>query len=157
MFNPKIQRIKNLSGKYPQRIKELEKLFSGNVNMYIDYSSIKPNSTDLLERFIKKCLLREYKLETVEYLNSKFKEMNQNGKYYIEDRKCNFDVEIGRDMLLDYEKDNIDTFILWSGDSDFYDPIKQLLSDGKKVILFATARRVALELNKLGRDGLFIV
>ncbi|MDD4358916.1 MAG: NYN domain-containing protein [Candidatus Pacebacteria bacterium] len=74
----------------------------------------------------------------------------------MEDRKCNFDVEIGRDMLLDYERNNIDTFVLWSGDSDFYEPIKQLLEDKKKVILFATARKVSSELNELKKQGLFI-
>jgi len=230
MFKPKTERIKKISARYQNRIKGLEELLPGTVNMYIDYanvrpwasklswnidikrlkqfldsfdniksvkfyngkldgdkvsekfyrdgvrifkddyktkpvkiikhsinySSIKPNSTDLLEQFIRKCLLREYKLETVEHLNRKFEEMNRNGKYFIEDRKCNFDVEIGRDMLLDYERDKIDTFVLWSGDSDFYDPLKQLMDDGKNVILFATARKVASELNKLRGSGLFI-
>jgi len=70
--------------------------------------------------------------------------------------KCNFDVEIGRDMLLDYAQKNVDLFVLWSGDSDFADPIEQLLNDGKKVFLFATARRVASELNVLQSKGLFI-
>ena len=122
----------------------------------IDFSSIKSNSSDLLEKFIRKCLLREYKLETVEYLNEKFKEMNKNGKYYIEDRKCNFDVEIGTDMMLDFERGNIDTFVLWSGDSDFYDPVNKLLKNNKKVILFATARKVSKELNSLINEGLII-
>ncbi len=122
----------------------------------IDFSSIKPNSSDLLEKFIRKCLLREYKLETVEYLNQRFKEMNKNGRYYIEDRKCNFDVEIGTDMMLDFERGNIDTFVLWSGDSDFYDPVNKLLKNTKKVVLFATARKVSKELNSLVNEGLVI-
>jgi uncharacterized LabA/DUF88 family protein len=122
----------------------------------IDYSSIKSTETSLLEQFIRRCLLLNYEIKTVEYLNEKFREMNQRGIYYIEDRKCNFDVEIGRDMFLDYEKNNVDTFILWSGDSDFYDPIRQLLEDDKKVILFATSGRVARELNELQKHGLFI-
>jgi uncharacterized LabA/DUF88 family protein len=122
----------------------------------VEFTSIKPTATDLLEHFIRKCLIKKYEVETIEYLNLKFKEMNQKGIHYIEDLKCNFDVEIGRDMLIDYEINSIDTFILWSGDSDFHDPIKQLLADGKKVILFATARRVASELNDLQKSGLFI-
>lgn len=123
---------------------------------YIDFTSIKANSPDLLEKFIRKCLLREYKLETIEYLNEKFKEMNRNGKFYIEDRKCNFDVEIGTAMILDYERQKVDTYILWSGDSDFHDPIYKLLSAGKKVVLFATARKVSAELNSLQTKGLFV-
>jgi len=122
----------------------------------IDFSSIKPNSPDLLEKFIRRCLLREYKLETIEYLNERFKEMNKNGIYYIEDRKCNFDVEIGTAMMLDFERGAIGTFILWSGDSDFFDPIDKLLSAGKKVALFATARKVSKELNGLQEKGLTI-
>lgn len=122
----------------------------------IDFSSIKADSPDLLVQFIRKCLLKKYDLETIEYLNRKFKELNDKGEYYLEDRKCNFDVEIGRDMLLDYERDHAETFVLWSGDSDFADPIEQLLDDGKNVILFATVGRVARELNELVTKGLFI-
>lgn len=123
---------------------------------FIVYDSIKQNSSDLLEKFMRKCLLREYTLETIEYLNNKFRDMNQNGKFYIEDRKCNFDVEIGTDMILDLERNAVDTFVLWSGDSDFYDPALKLLEQGKKVILFATVRKVSSELNQLQEKGLFI-
>lgn len=122
----------------------------------IDVSSIAITSPDLLNKFIRKCLLKKYDLETVEYLNGKFKKMNQNGIFYIEDLKCNFDVEIGRDMLLDYERNHMDTFVLWSGDSDFADPVEQLLDDGKKVVLFATARKVSTELSDLRIKGLAI-
>ena len=82
--------------------------------------------------------------------------MNERGILFLQDLKCNFDVEIGRDMLLDYEKNNIETFILWSGDSDFYNPLKQLLEDKKRVIIFATARRIATELSRLKEEGLFV-
>ena len=74
----------------------------------------------------------------------------------MQDRKCNFDVEIGVDMLLDLEHNASDTFVLWSGDSDFADPIRQLLEAKKKVILFATAGRIAKELNSLRSAGLVI-
>ncbi len=122
----------------------------------IDYSSIKSNSSDLLEQFVRKCLLREYTLDTIEYLNERFRDLNQIGKLFIEDRKCNFDVEIGTDMALDLERKGVDTFVLWSGDSDFYDPVLKLLEKGKRVILFATARKVSSELNDLGQKGLCI-
>ena len=122
----------------------------------INFTSIKSTATDLLEQFVRRCLIRKYDIETIEYLNCKFKDMNNKGKFYIEDRKCNFDVEIGVDMLMDFEKNNIDTYILWSGDSDFYDPVKKLLYEGKNVILFATARKVSTELNSLRDKGLFV-
>ena len=59
-------------------------------------------------------------------------------------------------MLRDYDKGKLENFILWSGDSDFEDPIRQLLNDNKKVVLFATARRVATQLGELLKMGLII-
>ncbi len=115
----------------------------------IDISSIKKSDISLLEKFIRKCLLRNYDIATVEYLNDKFGEMNNKGIYYIKDRKCNFDVEIGRDMLSDFENDNTETFILWSKDSDFIDPVEQLLNSKKKVSLFATSGKVASEFQEM--------
>jgi len=116
------------------------------MKLSIDVSSIPADSTDVLKNFIKRPLLNNLKVETIEYLNAKLKELNDQGKKYIEVRKCNFDVEIGRDMLLDYERNKINNYILWSGDSDFADPVNQLLKDGKKVVIFATSRRISLEL-----------
>jgi len=122
----------------------------------IDISSIPLDSAELLKQFIRPPLLQKLNIETIEFLNSKLKDLNQQGIMYLEDLKCNFDVEIGRDMLLDYAQNKIYNFILWSGDSDFADPVRQLLTDKKKVVLFATTRRVSTELNNLKNDGLFI-
>lgn len=120
------------------------------MNLSIDVSGIPLNSPVILENFIKKPFLKIMTLETIEYLNSRLKEINDHGLKYIVTMKCNFDVEIGRDMLDDYDKNSVDTFILWSGDSDFADPVSQLLSDKKKVLLFATVRRVSIELQQTG-------
>ncbi len=122
----------------------------------IDATSVSKDSPDLLRKFIRKSLLRKYDLDTIESLNEKFSVMNQRGEYFIEDRKCNFDVEIGTDIRVDHLRDGVDTFVLWSGDSDFYDPIKTLLDEKKKVILFSTSGRIARELNDLVKEGLFI-
>lgn len=124
----------------------------------IDASSISKDSTALINQFVRKSLLRKFEIATIEYLNERFRDLNKKGEYYIEDRKCNFDVEIGVDMLLDYERNGstTETFILWSGDSDFCDPLEKLLKAGKKVFLFATAGRIARELNDLRADGLEI-
>jgi len=122
----------------------------------IDASSIPTDSTALLDQFIRRALLRKYEIGTIEYLNDRFRDMNRKGEYYIEDRKCNFDVEIGVDMLLDCERSGTETFVLWSGDSDFADPLEKLLKAGKKVVLFATARRVSKELSELCKKGMLI-
>ncbi len=121
----------------------------------INVSSIPSNSPDILKNFIRPPLLKSLKLEVIEYLNNQLRELNKQGKTYLEDRKCNFDVEIGRDMLID-DKQGTECFVLWSGDSDFADPLNQLLADGKKAYVFATARKVASELNELVKKGLFI-
>ena len=126
------------------------------MRLYIDTSDLKSGSVVLLKKFISPSLLRKYKTETIEYLNELFTEMNLRGEKYIEDRKCNFDVEIAVDMLLDSERNKAKTFVLWSGDSDFSDPIGQLLGTGKRVTLFATAGRVAKELNEYRNYGLTI-
>lgn len=229
MFNPKTQRLQELSIQYPDRIRELEGIFDKKTNVYIDYANVKPwanklgwhvdlkrlkqfldsfdiihsvkfyngtlggdsdskqfmqdvenfgfevhtkpvkimklsidvssipsNSPDILKDFIRKPLLQQLKIEAIEFINNQLKQLNEQGILFVKDLKCNFDVEIGRDMLVDYDKNNIDNFVLWSGDSDFADPVKQLLNDGKKVVLFATARRVSSELSKLVNNGLFI-
>ncbi|MFH1664601.1 MAG: NYN domain-containing protein [Candidatus Omnitrophota bacterium] len=137
--------------KYIVRTKDVKE-----INISIDHSSIAPQSTDLLKNFIRNSLLREYTIETIEYLNKKFKEMNLRDIYRLKDKKCNFDVEIGSDMLIDNVESSPDTFVLWSGDSDFHDPINDLLDQGKKVILFASTRLIASELNDLRKKGLVI-
>ena len=122
----------------------------------IEASSIPTDSTALLSQFIRRALLKNYNIATVEYLNEYFKSMNKKGEYFIEDMKCNFDGEIGVDMLIDCERDSAETFVLWSGDSDFADPIEKLMSAGKRVVLFATARKVSKELSALTDKGLMI-
>jgi uncharacterized LabA/DUF88 family protein len=122
--------------------------FVKTMHLSIDVSGIPLNSPAVLENFIKKPLLRKFTIETIEYLNGKLKELYGHGIKYLEVRKCNFDVEIGRDMMLDFERKNASTFILWSGDSDFADPITQLMKDKKRVFIFATSRRVSVELQE---------
>src|SRR5208337_817572 len=126
------------------------------MKLSIDVSSIPANSPDILKNFIRAPLLRTLRLEAIEYLNNQLRELNRRGWRYLEDRKCNFDVEIGRDMLVDYAAHGIENFVLWSGDSDFVDPLRQLIDDGMKVSVFATARRVAAEFGELVKRGLFI-
>jgi len=126
------------------------------LNFSINASSVPADSTVLVKQFIRRALLRKYEVGTIEYLNQRFADMNKKGEYFIEDMKCNFDVEIGVDMLLDCERNSAETFILWSGDSDFADPIQKLMSTGKKVCLFATAGRISSELNELRESGLKI-
>ena len=126
------------------------------MRLSIDASSIPLHSTELVEQFIRNTLLRKLNVETIEYLNKRLKELNQQGIKELKDRKCNFDVEIGVDMLLDFHMNKSENYILWTGDSDFANPVQKLLEKNKKVVLFSTARRVATELNDLRCKGLLI-
>jgi len=120
------------------------------MNLSIDVSGIPKNSPSILQGFIKRALLNKFSIETIEYLNTQLEDLNNRGLKYIEHWKCNFDVEMGRDMLIDHEHKKIEHFSLWSGDSDFADPVNQLLKDGKNVSIFATARRISPELDATG-------
>ena len=126
------------------------------MKLSINVSSISESSPEILKSFIRASLLKKLDINTIEYLNGRLKDLNKQGIMYLEDRKCNFDVEIGRDMLRDYDNDSLNNFILCSGDSDFADSIKQLLDDRKKVILFSTVRKVSRELDELTDSGLLI-
>ncbi len=126
------------------------------IKLSIDATSVSPDSTVLLDQFIRRSLLRKYEIETIEYLNEQFRDMNKKNEYYIEDRKCNFDVEISTDMLLDAERNDTKTFVLWSGDSDFSDTLEKLLKAGKKIFIFATTRKVSKEISALRNAGLII-
>jgi len=112
----------------------------------IDVSSIAMNSPSLLENFIRKPFLSKLSIEDIEFLNKKLKDLNDQGIRYLEDRKCNFDVEIGVAMELDSIQNDAESFVLWSGDSDFEGPVNQLLEWERKVIIFMTARRISTEL-----------
>lgn len=230
MFQAKTQKIEALAKVYPDRIEELDLIFSAPTNVYIDYANVRPwseklkwhvdpkrlkqlldsfsniksvkfytgelrgdeqseeaikdytrifkdglktkpvkimqlpinvssiplNDPAILKDFIRRPLLEKLTIETIQSLNAELGKLNQQDIYFLEDRKCNFDVEIGTDMSLDLERNNAEVFILWSGDSDFADPISKILDADKRVYLFATARRVATELNALTTKGLAI-
>ncbi len=117
------------------------------MKLSIDTSSISDNSPALLQQFIKKSLLEKLDLSTITFLNEKLFDLNKKGTLYIEEEKCNFDVEMGRDLLKDFEFNGTENFILWTTDSDFEDPVKQIRDDGKKAIIFAFSGSVAPELD----------
>jgi len=112
----------------------------------VDITGTASDSPAIVNNFVDKALTRLLDIQTIEFLNTKFKELNDRGINYIEKRKCNFDVEIGVDMLLDHEKNHLENFVIWTGDSDFADPITTLMENGKKVCIFATVRRLSQEL-----------
>lgn len=126
------------------------------IKIPINALSIPLNSAIILEDFIKKPLLLKFDLETIEFINSKIRGLNEQGIFYLEHRKCNFDVEIGRDIEIDFIKNNNENFALWSGDSDFADITSHISSSNKKVMLFMTNGRISSELaNSIRNKNMF--
>lgn len=68
--------------------------------------------------------------------------------------KCNFDVEMTADILLDRTK--LDQIILFSGDSDFTYLAKILRDLGKEVVVFSTRKMIAWELKLMARKYIFL-
>jgi uncharacterized LabA/DUF88 family protein len=126
------------------------------MQLSIDVTSISKTGADILASFINSTLLKNLRLEVIQYLNDELRSMNKQGIRVLECRKCNFDVEIATDMRLDHSLKRADNFCLWSGDSDFADPLVELLNDHKKVCVIGTARMIASELNELKSRGLQI-
>jgi uncharacterized LabA/DUF88 family protein len=127
-----------------------------SIRLSIDVSSISAESPDIVKHFIFGRLLSTFSVEMTKQLNDHLRELNKKGITYLEDLKCNFDVEIGRDMIVDPIIGKFDVFSLWSADSDFADPVSDLLRAGKKVVVFGTSGLVSRELNLLRKDGLQI-
>lgn len=119
------------------------------MNLSMDVSSIPPDSPAIIKNFVKKSLLKKLDIDSIIFLNKKLKTFNQQGILKFEELKCNFDVEMGRDMLSDFLSGRYENFILWSGDSDFVGPIEQLLNDGKGVHIFSMAGFITKEIDEL--------
>jgi uncharacterized LabA/DUF88 family protein len=124
------------------------------IKLSIDVSSVSPDSPDILRNLVCPPLLKTMNIQTIEHLNDHLRTLNRSGLLHFEDLKCNFDVEIGRDMLVDQVVGEAETFALWSCDSDFAGPAEDLLDAGKQVVIFGTAGMVARELNLLRAKGL---
>jgi uncharacterized LabA/DUF88 family protein len=123
------------------------------IRISIDTTSISIGSPDILCNFIARSLLKSLSVRQIEELNGHLKVLNSQGVLFFEDLKCNFDVEISTQMLLDMAH-GVECFILWSCDGDFADTLLKLLDAGKKVIAVGMAGRFAKELNQLQPAGL---
>jgi uncharacterized LabA/DUF88 family protein len=138
---------------YKIRTKQVKKM-----HISVDMTSVAdPHSRDVLNSFVDKTLLNRLRPEAIAYFNEELRNLNARGYMSLECWKCNFDVEIGTDMRIALELGKADNFCLFSGDSDFADPITVILNAKKQASVFGTARHIASELNALKTRGLKIV
>jgi uncharacterized LabA/DUF88 family protein len=127
-----------------------------SIRLSIDVSSISADSPDILRNLICTPLLKTLSVQTIQHLNDHLRELNKKDVLSFDDLKCNFDVEIGRDMLIDQAVGEAEVFALWSCDSDFAGPVEELLDDKRRVVVFGTSGMVSRELNLLRKKGLQI-
>lgn len=116
-----------------------------------------PCSGLVLESFVDKTLLKSLSASAIECWNRELRNLNAQGVMHLECWKCNFDVEIGTDMRIACQLAQADSFSLFSGDSDFADPLTVILNAKRTASVFGTARHIASELNALKPKGLEIV
>ncbi len=120
------------------------------IKINIDVNSIAIDSTVVLKRVVSKTLISKLSVEAVEQMNKILREINEKGDYILIQHKCNFDVEMASDIKTDFENkdnENIETFVIVSGDSDFVDTVESLISSGKRVVILGTGGRVSRELS----------
>ncbi len=75
-------------------------------------------------------------------------------KNFKEIHKCNFDVEMTADILLD--RSQIDEILLFSGDSDFDYLAKKLQDLGKRMTVFSSRKMLSWELKLTARKYIFL-
>ena len=145
----------------------IEKYAKGKVAVFIDAANIESSVRDegfkLNHRKLSGFLRRRLNLIHFGYYTVGFKTRNHQNflkflkrahftvkvkplKIIREVRKANFDVEIAVDVM-DLRQD-FDTMILLSGDSDFDYLVKRIKKENKKVIVISLRRHIALELIK---------
>lgn len=118
------------------------------INIDIDLTPYKLEDTAIINRVMLKQLVKKLPIKSIEVINSEIKELNESGTKKLFMHKCNFDVEMASDMRIDSrDDDSIETFVVWSGDSDFVDTVDALDNNHKKVIIFSTKGMVSHELS----------
>ncbi len=105
----------------------------------LNYYTGKVGSLDKQIRFIEKLQLIGYKVHSKE-----IKLIRLNGNKYLQ--KGNLDIELALDAYK--SKDQYDTLLLFSGDSDFSYLIDLLKAEGKKIIVFSTRKHISVDLLK---------
>jgi len=126
--------VKNTNSEISNKLYELSK----KVNNLPKISIGNANGDKMFSLSSKGQLEEIYSL--IEYLDSELKKLNidigdlqEKLRQPVRRRKCDFDVEISRDIYNNLE--NFDTLILFSGDGDYEALVRDLIIKGKKVIV----------------------
>lgn len=128
--------------------KALQKYFQQNTNLVdIYFYSATETTNSKQNAFIAMLSRKGFKIRT-----KKLKYIKQENGTILQ--KGNIDTELATDIIL--RKDDYDTAILLSGDSDFQAPIDAVQSFGKKVIVISTRDHISYELIKTADVFLYL-
>lgn len=94
--------------------------------------------------FVKRKTLPLLNTKSQNKLSELSKTVKEQGLLFIEEPKCNFDVEISLDMLDAVNK--VSGFLLFSGDSDFKETLTRLKIKHKNIYVFGVRGQVGKEL-----------
>jgi len=122
-------------------IKSLEKIGYEVVTKNVKF--IKINIHELVRTGQNKDLLDRLDKKVVNYFLKEVDKLGKHG-YFLEQPKCNLDIEIALDMFQSFSL--FDGFILFSGDGDFSSITKLARASGKHVTVVALRKFLAGEL-----------
>lgn len=123
-------KLYDLRQKIESRLNEKEQDFDSDGNIQGAYPPYTPEYQKVYDSTYE--LIEELDME-LKNLNENVKELQKHLLEPVQRRKCDFDVELARDV---YNLSNdFKTLILFSGDGDYTALIEDLISKGKKVIV----------------------
>lgn len=107
--------------------------------IFLNYYTGKVGSLDKQVKFIEKIELMGYKV-----VSKEIKLIKLNDNKFLQ--KGNLDIELALDAFR--TKDQYDTILLFSGDSDFSYLLDLLKLEGKRMMIFSTRKHVSIDLLK---------
>lgn len=127
---------------------ELRKKPVKEIRIPIDAKSIPLDDTTVIKRVVSKGLLQKLPVKAVQEINQMIRSINNGGDFHLIQHKCNFDVEMASDIRVDcINNEDLKTFVIVSGDSDFIDTVDSLIHNGRNVVVIGTSGRISHELN----------
>lgn len=138
-------KLYELQQKIEDRLSDVEPDFDGEGNVQGEYPSYPAKDETIYKTAYK--LIEELDIELSD-LNSGINELQKQMLEPVRRRKCDFDVEIARDVF--NLSDTFDHFILFSGDGDYSALVEDLIiNKGKKVIVVFAPWHIGKEYGKL--------
>ncbi|MDD4358406.1 MAG: NYN domain-containing protein [Candidatus Pacebacteria bacterium] len=150
---PNIKEVKVYYGENNKNEEERRKSKALHKRIQKTGAILRSKEVKFIKKTIDEALL--FKQSTITLFNNEvnkrierlINEIKKTGLIYVEEPKCNFDVELSLDMIDDSEK--ISAVMLFSGDCDFMEPLERLKIKGKQIYIVGVRGMVSKELHNL--------